>query len=60
MEAQRRTDTEAKAVWDLKREDDIRRIAETSAALTKYCTKCCNKGTKPVEGAESVKGTKPV
>ena len=42
------------------REEDVRRIAETSAALTKYCTKCCVKVTKPVEGTKSVKVTKSV
>ena len=60
MEEQRRVDAEAKAVWDLEREEDVRRIAKTSAALTKYCGKCCGEVTKSVEEAKSVKVTKPV
>jgi hypothetical protein len=60
MEEQRRVYAEADAAWDLEREEDVRRIAKTSAALTEYCVKCCARVTKPVKGVESVKEAKPV
>jgi len=60
MEEQQRVYAEANAAWDLEREEDVRRIAKTSAALTEYCVKCCARVTKPVKGVESVKEAKPV
>ena len=60
MEEQRREYAEAKAAWDLDREEDVRRIAKTSAALTEYCAKCCAKATNPAKVVKSTKVARSV
>ena len=60
MEEQRRVYAEANAAWDLEIEEDVKRIAKTSAALTEYCAKCCAKVTNPAKVVGSNKVVRSV